>query len=77
VNQLGYRIFDACGVFVLLGFGAFLLRDAISQSGPSSVAEVIGGSTLLSLGLVLLYAEWVWFLRWRRAVRVDDQHHLG
>ena len=77
MNQLAYRIFDACGVVVLLGFGAFFLYDAILQPGPSQVAELIGGSTLLSLGLMLLYAESVWFLRWRRAVRVDDQSRLS
>jgi hypothetical protein len=77
VNRWGYRIFDACGVVVLLGFGAFFLYEAILQPGPSQVAELIGGSTLLSLGLVLFYAESVWFLRSRRAIRVDERRRLS
>lgn len=68
-----YRWLDIVGLAGLLGGGAFLLYDAIPQRVGPGVWEVLAGSTLLSLGLVLLYTESLWFLRWRRALKIQAE----
>ena len=76
MNTLAYGLFGVLGVLALFGFGGFLLYDSLSVPVSQSW-EVIGGSTLLSLGLVLLYGESAWFLRWRRAMKSDNEHRRG
>lgn len=76
MNTLACGFFGFLGVLALFSFGGFLLYDSLSVPVSQSW-EVIGGSTLLSLGLVLLYGESTWFLRWRRAMKLDNEHRRG
>jgi hypothetical protein len=54
---------------MLIGFGGYLLDDSISPSGPSQLAEVMGGASLLALGLIALLPQVRLALRWMHAVR--------
>ena len=54
---------------VLIGFGGYLLDDAIFHSGPSQLAGVMGGASLLALGLIVLLPQARLALRWMQAVR--------
>ena len=42
---------------MVLGFGGFLLHDAVSRSGSAQLQEVIGGALLLALGLIATYPQ--------------------
>ena len=48
---------------MILGFGGFLLYDALSFSSPSQLPELIAGALLLALGSLAV------FLQLRLAIR--------
>ena len=54
---------------MLIGFGGYLLDDSISHSGTSQLPEVMGGASLLALGLIALLPQVRLALRWMQAVR--------
>ena len=54
---------------MLIGFGGYLLDDSISHSGPSQLPEVMGGASLLALGLIALLPQVRLALKWVQAVR--------
>ena len=54
---------------MLIGFGGDLLDDSISHSGPSELPEVMGGASLLALGLIALLPQARLALRWMQVVR--------
>jgi len=56
-------------VLFLLGSGGFLLYDSVAQSGPSQLPEVLGGATLLALGLILVSLPAKLAVSWMRAER--------
>jgi hypothetical protein len=60
---------------VLFGCGALLLYDSISNSTPLQGAEVIGGASLLALGLIAGYPQVRLALRWMHAARADHNRN--
>jgi len=54
---------------MLIGFGGYLLDDSISHSGTAQLPEVMGGASLLALGLIALLPQVRLALRWMHAVR--------
>ena len=58
---------------ILFVCGAFLLYDSILT--PSQGAEVIGGASLLALGLIAGYPQVRIALRWMHAVRADHNRN--
>ena len=61
---------------MLIGFGGYLLDDSISHSGPSQLPEVVGGASLLALGLIALLPQVRLALRWMQAVRNYHNRNL-
>jgi hypothetical protein len=61
---------------MLIGFGGYLLDDSISHSGASQLAEVMGGASLLALGLIALLPQVRLALRWMHAVRNYHNRNL-
>jgi len=59
-------------VLVLLGSGGFLLYDSVAHSGPSQLPEVLGGASLLALGLILFSLPAKLAVRWMRAARAGN-----
>jgi hypothetical protein len=57
---------------MLIGLGGYFLDDSISHPGPSQLLEVMGGASLLALGLIALLPQVRLALRWMQAVR---NHH--
>lgn len=58
--------------FILFsGLGGFLVFDSVSNS--ASLAEVLGGATLIALGLIALYPQGRLLSRWKNALRAE--HH--
>ncbi len=55
---------------MLIGFGGgYLLDDSMSHSGPSELPKVMGGASLLAVGLIALLPQVRLALRWMHAVR--------
>lgn len=71
--RIEYHFLDLFLVLLLLGSGGFILHECEIQSAHSTV-EVLVGSALMAIGLVLLYVETVFFIRWSRAIRSGDDH---
>ena len=72
-NFLGLTI---PATLVLIGFGGYLLDDSISHSGPSQLAGVMGGASLLALGLIALLPQVKFALRWMREARNYHNRNL-
>ena len=60
-------------ILILLGSGGFFLYDSVAHSGPSQLPEVMGGASLLALGLILLSLPAKVAVRWMRAELAE--HH--
>ncbi|PYU08437.1 MAG: hypothetical protein DMG34_01810 [Acidobacteria bacterium] len=61
--------------FILFVCGALLLYDSILNSTPLQGAEVIGGASLLALGLIAGYPQVRLALRWMHAARADHNRN--
>jgi len=73
----GYFIkFMIVATLILIGFGGFLLYDAVSQPTNSQGFEVIGGAVLLALGLMTLYPQGQLVIRWLREIRTQSGRNL-
>ena len=68
--------FMIVSTFILLGFGAFLLYDAMSYPTNSQSLEVIIGAVLVALGLLTLYPQSQMAIRWLREVRTHSGRSL-
>jgi hypothetical protein len=68
--------FMIVSTLILIGFGGFLLYDAVSQPTNSQVLEVIGGAVLVALGLTTLYPQGQMAIRWLREVRTHSSRIL-
>jgi hypothetical protein len=64
--------FMVVSTLVLIGFGGFLLYDAVSQASNSQGLEVIGGAVLLALGLMTLYPQGQLVIRRLRETRAQS-----
>jgi len=72
--MIGYYLnISISAVVILLGSGGFLLYDSVAYSGPSQLPEVLGGASLLALGLILCSLPAKLAVRWMRAERAG--HH--
>jgi len=60
---------------ILFGCGALLIYDSILNSTPLQGAEVIGGASLLALGLIAGYPQVRLALRWIDTVRADHDQN--
>jgi len=77
VRMAAYFIkFMIVSTLILIGFGGFLLYDALSQTTNSQVLEVIGGAVLVALGLIILYPQGQLAIRWLREVRIHSSRIL-
>jgi hypothetical protein len=68
--------FMIVATFILLGFGGFLLYDAVSQPSNSQGLEVIGGAVLVALGLITLFPQGQLAIRWLREVLTHSSRGL-
>ena len=76
-RMAGYFIkFMIVATLILIGFGGFLLYDAVSQPTNSQGFEVIGGAVLLALGLMTLYPQGQLVIRWLREIRTQSGRNL-
>ncbi len=56
--MLGYFLnLTIMATVILFGSGGFLVYDSVSHAGMSQIPEVIGGASLLALGLILVYPQ--------------------
>ena len=60
---------------ILFGCGALLIYDSILNSTPLQGAEVIGGASLLALGLIAGYPQVRLARRWMHTDRADHQRN--
>jgi len=60
---------------ILFGCGALLIYDSILNSTALQGAEVIGGASLLALGLISGYPQVRLALRWMHSVRADHNRN--
>jgi len=68
--------FMIVSTLILIGFGGFLLYDAVSQPTNSQLFEVTGGAVLLALGLMTLYSQGQLVIRWLREMRTQSGRNL-
>lgn len=68
--------FMIVATLVLIGFGGFLLYDAVSQPTNSQGFEVVGGAVLLALGLLTLYPQGQLVIRWLKEIRAQSDRSL-
>jgi hypothetical protein len=54
---------------ILLVIGALLISDSVSNSDPNQTARVVGGATLLSLGLIVTWLMGRSWWEWRKIER--------
>jgi len=60
---------------IFLGLGGFFLYDSVSNNGHFQAPEVIGGASLVALGLIVAYPQLRMALKWRHAGRADSERN--
>ncbi len=76
--MLGYFLHPMIvATVILFGSGGFLVYDSVSHSGLSQIPEVIGGASLLALGLILLYPQVKFAIKMHAWRAEHDRNHSG
>jgi hypothetical protein len=69
MTRLAFHLLDLFAIILFLGGGAFFLQDAGSRA--SELAEVLLGSVLVSVGLIVAFLEARFFSRALRQAMTD------